>query len=92
MDPKIGEVLTLERASPEDAARATVAGIIAGDDEILRHSQALVDRPADVSNERGVVATRATDGAIEANRNRVAPAPKGKPAAAAFRVRVGTCL
>ena len=31
----MGEVLTLEKTSPADAARAIVAGIIAGDEEIF---------------------------------------------------------
>ena len=35
IDTKMGEVLTLEKASPTDAARAIVAGIIAGDEEIF---------------------------------------------------------
>ncbi len=35
IDTKMGEVLTLEKASPADAARAIVAGIIAGDEEIF---------------------------------------------------------
>jgi NAD(P)-dependent dehydrogenase (short-subunit alcohol dehydrogenase family) len=35
IDTRMGEVLTLEKASPADAARAIVAGIIAGDEEIF---------------------------------------------------------
>ena len=35
IDTKMGEVLTLENASPGDAARAIAAGIIAGDEEIF---------------------------------------------------------
>src|SRR4029453_2103364 len=35
IDTKMGEVLTLEKASPADAARAIVAGIIAGNEEIF---------------------------------------------------------
>src|SRR5207253_8796202 len=38
IDTKMGEVLTLEKASPADAARAIVAGIIAGDEEIFPDS------------------------------------------------------
>ena len=35
IDTRMGEALTLEKASPADAARAIVAGIIAGDEEIF---------------------------------------------------------
>jgi hypothetical protein len=35
IDTKMGEVLTLEKASPAAAARAIVAGIIAGNEEIF---------------------------------------------------------
>ena len=35
IDTKMGEVMTMEKASPVDAARAIVAGIIAGEEEIL---------------------------------------------------------
>src|SRR5437667_11475084 len=35
IDTKMGEVLTLEKASPADAARAIVAGLLAGDAENL---------------------------------------------------------
>lgn len=35
IDTQMGEVLTLEKASPADAARAIVAGIIAGNEEIF---------------------------------------------------------
>jgi NAD(P)-dependent dehydrogenase (short-subunit alcohol dehydrogenase family) len=35
IDTKMAEVLTLEKASPADAARAIVAGIIAGEEEIF---------------------------------------------------------
>jgi NAD(P)-dependent dehydrogenase (short-subunit alcohol dehydrogenase family) len=35
IDTKMAEVLTLEKASPADAARAIVAGIIEGDEEIF---------------------------------------------------------
>jgi NAD(P)-dependent dehydrogenase (short-subunit alcohol dehydrogenase family) len=35
IDTKMSEPLTLEKTSPADAARAIVAGIIAGDEEIF---------------------------------------------------------
>ena len=35
IDTRMGEVLTVEKAAPADAARAIVAGIIAGDEEIF---------------------------------------------------------
>jgi NAD(P)-dependent dehydrogenase (short-subunit alcohol dehydrogenase family) len=35
IDTRMAEQLTLEKASPADAARAIVAGIIAGDEEIF---------------------------------------------------------
>jgi len=35
IDTRMGEVLTVEKAAPADAARAIVAGILAGDEEIF---------------------------------------------------------
>ena len=50
IDTKMGEVLTLEKASPEDAARAIVAGIIAGNEEIFPDAMSQVTGSAFFAN------------------------------------------
>jgi NAD(P)-dependent dehydrogenase (short-subunit alcohol dehydrogenase family) len=54
IDTRMGEALTAEKASPADAARAIVAGIVAGDEEIFpdRTSQGM--GPAFLADPKGL--------------------------------------
>src|SRR5262249_25525860 len=54
IDTKMGEVLPLEKASPADAARAIVAGIIAGDEEIFPDKMSQGTGPAFFANPKGL--------------------------------------
>ena len=54
IDTKMGEVLTLEKASPADAARAIVAGIIAGDEEIFPDRMSQGTGPAFFADPKGL--------------------------------------
>src|SRR5207237_10321854 len=54
IDTKMAEVLTLETASPADAARAIVAGIIAGDEEIFPDRMSQATGPAFVADPNAV--------------------------------------
>jgi NAD(P)-dependent dehydrogenase (short-subunit alcohol dehydrogenase family) len=54
IDTKMGEVLTLEKASPADAARAIVAGIIAGDEEIFPDKMSQAHGPAFFADPKGL--------------------------------------
>src|SRR5438093_4547693 len=54
IDTKMGEVLTLEKASPADAARAIVAGIIAGDEEIFPDKMSQGMGPAFFADPKGL--------------------------------------
>jgi hypothetical protein len=50
----MGEALTLEKASPADAARAIVAGIIAGDEEIFPDKMSQGAGPAFFADPKGL--------------------------------------
>ena len=50
IDTRMGEVLTVEKAAPADAARAIVAGIIAGDEEIFPDKMSQGTGPAFFAN------------------------------------------
>ena len=54
IDTRMGEVLTLEKASPADAARAIVAGIIAGDEEIFPDKVSQGTGPAFFADPKGL--------------------------------------
>ena len=54
IDTRMGEVLTLEKASPADAARAIVAGIIAGDEETFPDKISQGTGPAFLTDPRGL--------------------------------------
>ncbi|PYR02691.1 MAG: short-chain dehydrogenase [Acidobacteria bacterium] len=54
IDTKMGEVLTLEKASPADAARAIVAGIIAGNEEIFPDKMSQGTGPAFFADPKGL--------------------------------------
>jgi NAD(P)-dependent dehydrogenase (short-subunit alcohol dehydrogenase family) len=54
IDTKMAEVLPLEKASPADAARAIVAGIIAGDEEIFPDVMSQGTGPAFFADPKGL--------------------------------------
>ena len=54
IDTRMAEVLTLEKASPADAARAIVAGIIAGDEEIFPDRMSQATGPAFLTDPKGL--------------------------------------
>jgi len=54
IDTRMGEALTIEKASPADAARAIVAGIIAGDEEIFPDTMSQGTGPAFFANPKGL--------------------------------------
>jgi NAD(P)-dependent dehydrogenase (short-subunit alcohol dehydrogenase family) len=54
IDTRMGEVLTLEKASPADAARAIVAAIIAGDEEIFPDTMSQSTGPAFFADPKGL--------------------------------------
>ena len=54
IDTKMGEALPLEKASPADAARAIVAGIIAGDEEIFPDKMSQGTGPAFFTDPKGL--------------------------------------
>ena len=54
IDTRMAEVLTLEKASPADAARAIVAGIIAGDEEIFPDKTSQGMGPAFFADPKGL--------------------------------------
>jgi NAD(P)-dependent dehydrogenase (short-subunit alcohol dehydrogenase family) len=54
IDTKMGEALPSEKASPADAARAIVAGIIAGDEEIFPDGMSQGMGPAFFADPKGV--------------------------------------
>ena len=54
IDTKMGEVLTVEKASPADAARAIVAGIIAGDEETFPDRMSQGTGPAFFADPKGL--------------------------------------
>jgi len=54
IDTKMGEALPLEKASPADAARAIVAGIIAGDEEIFPDKMSQGTGPAFFADPKGL--------------------------------------
>ncbi len=54
IDTKMGEVQTLEKASPTDAARAMGAGIIAGDEEIFPDRMSQAAGPAFFADPKGL--------------------------------------
>ena len=54
IDTRMAEVLPLEKTSPADAARAIVAGIIAGDEEIFPDKMSQASGPAFFSNPKGL--------------------------------------
>ncbi len=54
IDTKLAEVVTLEKASPADAARAIVAGIIAGDEEIYPDRMSQDMGPAFFADPKGL--------------------------------------
>jgi NAD(P)-dependent dehydrogenase (short-subunit alcohol dehydrogenase family) len=54
IDTKMGEVLTVEKASPADAARAIVAGIIAGNEEIFPDKMSQGAGPAFLTDPKGL--------------------------------------
>ena len=54
IDTRMGEVLTLEKASPAEAARAIVAGIIAGDEEIFPDKMSQGTGPAFFADSKGL--------------------------------------
>jgi NAD(P)-dependent dehydrogenase (short-subunit alcohol dehydrogenase family) len=54
IDTRMGEALTLEKASPRDAARAIVAGIIAGNEQIFPDRLSRGTGPAFFANPKGL--------------------------------------
>ncbi|HEV3217476.1 MAG TPA: SDR family oxidoreductase [Vicinamibacterales bacterium] len=54
IDTRMAEVLTIEKASPADAARAIVAGIIAGDEEIFPDKMSQGAGPAFFADPKGL--------------------------------------
>ena len=54
IDTKMGEVLTLEKTAPADVARAIVAGIIAGHEEIFPDRMSQTTGPAFFMNPKGL--------------------------------------
>ena len=54
IDTKMGEVMTIEKASLADAARAIVAGIIAGDEEIFPDKMSQGTGPAFFADPKGL--------------------------------------
>src|SRR3954469_3738562 len=54
IDTRMGEALTAEKASPADAARAIVAGIIAGDEEIFPDKTSQGVGPAFFADPKGL--------------------------------------
>ena len=52
--PETAEALTIEKASPADAARAIVAGIIAGDEEIFPDKMSQGTGPAFFADPKGL--------------------------------------
>ena len=54
IDTRMGEVLPMEKASPADAARAIVAGIIAGDEEIFPDRMSQATGPAFFADPKGL--------------------------------------
>ncbi len=54
IDTKMGEALTLDKTSPADAARAIVAGIIAGDEEIFPDRMSQATGPAFFADPKGL--------------------------------------
>lgn len=54
IDTKMGEVLTLEKASPADAARAMVARISAGNEEIFPDKMSQGTGPAFFADPKGL--------------------------------------
>ena len=54
IDTKMGEALTLEKASPSDAAAAIVAGIAAGDEEIFPDKMSQGTGPAFFADPKGL--------------------------------------
>ena len=54
IDTKMGEALPLEKTSPADAARAIVAGIVAGDEEIFPDKMSQGTGPAFFADPKGL--------------------------------------
>jgi len=54
IDTRMGEALTLEKASPADAARAIVAGIVAGNEEIFPDKMSQGAGPAFFADPKGL--------------------------------------
>ncbi len=54
IDTRMGEALTLEKASPADAARAIVTGIIAGNEEIFPDKASQGVGPAFFADPKGL--------------------------------------
>jgi NAD(P)-dependent dehydrogenase (short-subunit alcohol dehydrogenase family) len=54
IDTRMGEVLPIEKTSPADAARAIVAGIIAGDEEIFPDRMSQATGPAFFASPKGL--------------------------------------
>jgi hypothetical protein len=54
IDTRMGAVLTVEKASPADAARAIVAGIISGDEEIFPDKVSQGAGPAFFADPKGL--------------------------------------
>jgi NAD(P)-dependent dehydrogenase (short-subunit alcohol dehydrogenase family) len=54
IDTKMGEALTAEKASPAEAARAIVAGIIAGDEDIFPDKMSQGAGPAFFADPKGL--------------------------------------
>jgi len=54
IDTRMGEALPLEKASPADAARAIVAGIIAGNEEIFPDKMSQGTGPAFFADPKGL--------------------------------------
>ena len=50
----MGKVLTLEKAAPAETARAIVAGIVAGDEEIFPDRMSQVTGPAFFADPKGL--------------------------------------
>jgi NAD(P)-dependent dehydrogenase (short-subunit alcohol dehydrogenase family) len=54
IDTRMGEVLPIEKTSPADAARAIVAGVIAGDEEIFPDRMSQATGPAFFASPKGL--------------------------------------
>ena len=54
IDTRMGETLPMDKASPADAARAIVSGIIAGDEEIFPDTMSQGTGPAFFADPKGL--------------------------------------